>query len=69
MTVLEGYRIAVRAARPAARLAVTTNAEGVRMYQILDGTDELSRVEPSPSIAWKEADYRLANPHNAAAWA
>lgn len=68
MTVLQGYRFAVHAHRPNARLVVTT-CDGARFYQIKDGDEELSRQEVGPTIAWREAGYRLCNPHSAAAWA
>jgi hypothetical protein len=60
-TVLENYRIAVRAAKPLARMTVVTSEDGHRFYQIMDGDNALTGEEVSPTIAWREADYRLCN--------
>jgi hypothetical protein len=60
-TVLENYQIAVRVSHPNARLT-TPRVDGHPMYQIMDGNEALSDREVSPTIAWREADYRLANP-------
>lgn len=69
MTVLEGYKKAVRSARPNARLTVVRAQDGCRWYLIVDGDERLSGEEGGPTAAWRDADYRLANPHLPAAQA
>jgi hypothetical protein len=68
-TILEEYRSAVRRSRPNARLVIVKDQEGFRWYQIVDGDEKLSSEDGNKTNAWREAEYRLANLHNAAAWA
>ena len=62
-TVLQEYRGAVRSARPKACLVIIENDAGDRYYAIFDGCERLTGDEISPTIAWRQAEFNLTNPH------
>ena len=62
-TVMQSYKIVVHARRPGSRLVIADRPAGDRLYAVFDGDERLTADEVTPTVAWRQAEFNLANPH------